>query len=980
MIYCPHCGTPNKPNSKFCKNCAALLSPSTDVRCPICGMMNPQGAATCENCGTRLSTSAAGALNATDNSTPADAPEQIAPFNPPPLAPENTESEPHDAPTSARPTFGRASSEWLRRIQKTPPPETTPSTEPREPIAESAPDSTAAPAVTSTDESLTQTSAAPTPSEDNTDWLRALDAEQGTTKESSLPAQSIESVPAASTLSEIKLTRDDYDYSDIGGEVTDEMKTQLEASASNLTTTEDEVELARRLLGLSAAAEIVNASQNVSPETASPTTDASAPTITPTDAITPTATQATQFETVSLPASESVAHVETPDSLPIVEQPTTTPTLSEIKLTRDDYDYSDIGGEVTDEMKTQLEASASNLTTTEDEVELARRLLGLDIAAQAASTLPQAPPAEIPAPLASDARIETPTETATPIAVEKIADTSVQVAPPAARETIADAQSENQEESADWLAAVAAASTAVVAGAALDSHKAQHDAESAAETPTEAVAAQEIVSQPSKAEIVQPIAETSLSETVSEQAPALPKEAEAEGSTGGARPDTGELPEWVHEIPPPEAGEESTTPEWVKGIAVGAAIGSAAYLSELPELDESEREDLPDWLREPVAEATPDATVPAEPTEEPSPTETPELVPALELPSWFANATVGAQATRDPFETIETTGPLAGVSGILPLAVAIAEPHTLTTPTPARSDGGRIFQTILAEPLATAASTRTPTASTSFFKPQHLLYLILFLAALIPLFLPLDQAGLGLDASKSPTALFYDQLQAVPADSTVLLAFDYTPGQAVELDPAARAIVNELVSRQANVIAISSNPNGATIAQTILGRAHEAAPQFTFVNVGYIPGNEAGLRDLAKGWLPANRPTADGTAWSASPLATQVRGMDDLALSVVLVGDENTLRMWMEQVEPNITTPIIAATSAFVEPQARNYVNAKQLQGSLRGLTGAAELELLTNTAGQAVKTVDSLSLVSLTLAGIIIAANVLWLMRRGKK
>ena len=120
MIYCPQCGTANKPNSKFCKNCAALLAPSTDVRCPICGTMNPAGAATCSNCDTRLTTTSA---TPSDRTTPADTPENITPFTPPDTAPEDDDSDSARtiSSSSARPSFSRSSSEWLRRVQKTPP-------------------------------------------------------------------------------------------------------------------------------------------------------------------------------------------------------------------------------------------------------------------------------------------------------------------------------------------------------------------------------------------------------------------------------------------------------------------------------------------------------------------------------------------------------------------------------------------------------------------------------------------------------------------------------------------------------------------------------------------------------------------------------------------------------------------------------------------------------------------------------------------
>ncbi len=299
-----------------------------------------------------------------------------------------------------------------------------------------------------------------------------------------------------------------------------------------------------------------------------------------------------------------------------------------------------------------------------------------------------------------------------------------------------------------------------------------------------------------------------------------------------------------------------------------------------------------------------------------------------------------------------------------------------------------MFQTILAEPLAPAARAPTEAISKPLFTKNHLIYLLILLAALVPMFLPLEQAGLGLNTGSGPSADFYSQLQAVPAGGTVLVAFDYSPGQGVELNPAASVIVNDLAAQHVNIVALSTNPYGAALAQNILGQAQAAQPNFTFVNLGFLFGNEAGLRNLAPGagtnlnqlalgWLPADRPDVNGTPWGVSPLAQQIRSFNDLALAVIIAGDDSDLRAWMEQVQPHVKSPLVAATTAGLEPQARTYVNAKQLQASLRGLTGAAELELSSNRTGPVVKTVDALSVVSLLLAGIIVLANVAWLVRR---
>lgn len=966
MIYCPQCGTPNKPSSKFCKNCAALLQPSTDVRCPICGTMNLQNAEACKSCGTRLKTSAAGA-NTSDQTTPVDAPENIAPFNPPELNLEADAPADKPPPARARAAFSQSNSQWLRRISKTPAPETgMPEPTPLSPAA----GTTGATEISPADDSLKQPDAAPTP------------AENPVPADNPAPAPADNPAPKPQ-LSEIKLTGDNYDYSDIGGQVTDDMKAQLEAEAGNVQSVEDEVALAMRLLGLAGAGEAVARtstgtafeSDTSMPAPVEPLAqngpEAGAPTLPvvtePTATITAPAPQ--EPIAVSIPPTETAAFDEA--------APHAKPQLSEIKLTGDDYDYSDVPGQVTDEMKAQLQAEAGNVQSVDDEVALAMRLLGLSAGAAAVSEFSSSAAVTAPAPPSSDEPIasgiveqepveakataavaqEPVSEIKAPAPVGAVESREEKLAPPAA-ETIA-----VEQENPEWVSRLAAASSLAVAAKLVSDARAEP-----AETQTTEPAAEEIAQVPA-------------AETPRESVPAEP------GTTETAITGQGDVPEWLREIAPPEVVEadaaafEEGMPEWVQELAPGAAVvGTTALLSHLPDLDESEREDLPDWLREPVA--APDAEL-AEPTAEAEPLTT-EAGPAaqspVELPPWMRGA---AAAGRDPFELVETSGPLAGVSGILPLAVALTEPHTLSAATPPRTDSGRIFQTLLAEPLAAAATAEPEARAGRRFTSKHLLYLLIFLSALLALFLPsgADELGLlGKNVAVSPSAVFYDQLNALPAQSTVLMAFDYIPGQGPELDPAARAILETIAAHKVNVIALSSNPNGAAMAQSLLDRVKQAHPDLTFVNLGYIPGNESGLKSLALGWLPSNYVDANGAPWSQSPLSKTVRGMDDLALSVLILGEYSGLNAWMTQVQPIVKSPMIAATTAALEPQARIYVNSKQLNASLRGLTGAAELELWSGNSGRAVKTVNALSFVSLVLAGIIIATNLIWLVRRGKK
>ncbi len=438
----------------------------------------------------------------------------------------------------------------------------------------------------------------------------------------------------------------------------------------------------------------------------------------------------------------------------------------------------------------------------------------------------------------------------------------------------------------------------------------------------------------------------------------------------------------------PEIFETGERPDWMPEIVSPASHtlpGTANTLrSEPPQLGADERGVLPDWLRE---------AVPGQGGAEPTPagpgSEALTHTPPSEMPAWVEELKAHASlaATDEPLpEPAGTVGPLAGVHGVLPIAFSIAQPHSVSAPGPLQNDGGRVFESVL---TATTEGALSPTAAIA--KParrsraNRWIYLAVFLAALIPLFIPSDSAGLGLKVNNTtPTAQFYDKIHALASGSTVLLAFDYDAGQAVELNPAARVIVRDLARRHVNVVALSTSPAGAQIAQTILLEATQQDPGWrrgdNFVNVGYIPGEEAGLRALADRWLPQNQIDFENEPLASSSVADKPGGLRDFALAIEFAGGDASLRWWMEQVQPRQQVAFVAAVSAAVEPQARNYLAANQLAAFLRGLGGAAEYELFSNQTGLTVRTADALSFSQILIAAIIVIGNVVFLFGRLRK
>ena len=459
-----------------------------------------------------------------------------------------------------------------------------------------------------------------------------------------------------------------------------------------------------------------------------------------------------------------------------------------------------------------------------------------------------------------------------------------------------------------------------------------------------------------------------------------------------------EIPAWLLELKPRSAeSQEAAVVEPFKSAeplleSLESQIPSdlttevpASVLSTQPSFSTISDDDIPDWLR-----TTPPApVVGGEPIEIPLAIETPPSIqPALpeEVPDWLASLKPKEQLVED--DALESTGPLAGLRGVLPLALAVAEPHAprKSTATVVQGDSGNLFESILAVPRFAGAVPAVSKRRGLTMRP--LIYLLMALAVLIPFFIPSDLANSSVDISNPLVTNFYDTVQALPANSTALVSFDYDPSQASEMDLQAKAIVQHLIKRRVKIIAMSTLPTGAPIAQKILDAAAGSATNYAYgtnyLNLGYRAGYEAGLSQLATGGFQATaKDFSQNQALSTVTAFANVKTLRDIAVVIELAGSEDPLKMWMEQVQPSAGVKIIAGVSASVEPKARAYHDTpnKQLAAVVSGLIGAAQYEVLTNQPSLALTSLNAQSVAQLTLVLIIVLSNLIfWVSRRQRR
>lgn len=203
-----------------------------------------------------------------------------------------------------------------------------------------------------------------------------------------------------------------------------------------------------------------------------------------------------------------------------------------------------------------------------------------------------------------------------------------------------------------------------------------------------------------------------------------------------------------------------------------------------------------------------------------------------------------------------------------------------------------------------------------------LLVVVLGVAWLLP-----ELRALGLEASDdgAPAGMnaTFDELGP---DPLVLVGFDADIGTYAEVRPTVRTVMADLLARDARIAFVSLTVEGRAVAlaeQARLGRAEANANRL--LDLGFIPGAEAGLVDLTKGIRPEENATAQ--AFAREVAATGIAAFDAI---VVVGGNDLGPRSWIEQVAPRIEpVPIVAITPSVLLPEVLPYVASGQLAALL---------------------------------------------------
>jgi len=468
----------------------------------------------------------------------------------------------------------------------------------------------------------------------------------------------------------------------------------------------------------------------------------------------------------------------------------------------------------------------------------------------------------------------------------------------------------------------------------------------------------------------------------------------------------------------PEA-EEEESPAWLDELAPAKAEGTAA--EEVPAW--WEEQETPDFEEIPAAEAMPEWIAGMRPKDaEVLPGEE-EMVVEGELPDWLVPSGADEDDTlaqadipewllalkpRElrkaegeevdvlpplPEEKVEETGILAGLQGILPIEMLIAQPRVATPPGEKAlvrdTPESRLFSEIVARPPSVAPQ------AIAREKPGRLdqvvrwiIYLILI--GVVAALLLIEEPLLVRDITPVPAVDgLYTEIDALGSNAAVLVAFDYDPASSGEMDAVAQPILAHLMEQQARIVAISLLPAGPPTAQNLLDTAAADQSGYTYgeqyANLGYLPGEAIAVRLLGQSLETAVPRDMAGTPLAELAALQGINTLADFELIIELAATQDSVRWWIEQGSMPHDIPIGAGTSASVDPLVRPYYETEpqQLQGIVGGIAGTAMYETLLGDEdldGSTAARLNAQLAGAILLVLVILIGNVVYFTRRGAR
>jgi hypothetical protein len=257
---------------------------------------------------------------------------------------------------------------------------------------------------------------------------------------------------------------------------------------------------------------------------------------------------------------------------------------------------------------------------------------------------------------------------------------------------------------------------------------------------------------------------------------------------------------------------------------------------------------------------------------------------------------------------------------------------------------------------------------------RRIIYMIVAICVVVPLLLPLN-----IPIVPTPeTHGVFDQIDALPAGSHILIAADFDPASKPELLPALHAVLAHCFEKGLKPDLLTLWASGPGLMQTAIeaeAAKYNKVSGTDYCFLGFRYGTLAVILGMA-----SSIPSTFATDFYGKPTVTMPIYQDFNKLSqykyILDIAAGATVETWLIYASQPERVPLGASVTAVSATQYYPYLQANQITGLVGGVKGSAENEKLVTDKynvppGDATKGMVAQSFVHLFIVLSIIAANI---------
>jgi hypothetical protein len=259
---------------------------------------------------------------------------------------------------------------------------------------------------------------------------------------------------------------------------------------------------------------------------------------------------------------------------------------------------------------------------------------------------------------------------------------------------------------------------------------------------------------------------------------------------------------------------------------------------------------------------------------------------------------------------------------------------------------------------------------------RRIIFLIIGLCTLLPLLYPV---GLPIRISPEVRSV-YDHIEALPADSVLLLSLDFDPASKPELHPQAIALLRHAFRKHLRVVAMTLWVTGTGLADQVISQVAQEMGKENgkdYVFLGWSPGGSSVIINMGQDLYTAFPTDYSGKATKGLAALQGVRNLRDVNYAVSLAAGNPGVEAWYVFGKDKYKFELGGGCTGVMAPGLYPLLRSGQINGLIGGLRGAAEYETLVGQKGRAVAGMDAQSATHVAIVVLVIMCNLFYLSLR---